>query len=360
MRVVDIIFFTDILKLPKQSLKDICTDLRLESTGSSFDLASRIHEYIRLNNNEALNRVQSRLLAGKTSVTWFLGNQENIFENVLEKIYEISPNLENNIEHIPTEQITTDPRLIAIAQGMGNKIYLRFIYNSSVRREVNGLNVNTVAKTEITTVLIDTGSNILEIRTESKKAARIASAIATLLGEEISFEQITVLNNFDNNVELIANALEGELIDATSTPELNLENLNREHTTAMLDILNALNSFFEEEDEEALLTTMRDSLEIFDDHILTVPFTALILNGMEKVGLRVNEGDLRNHPLYETLSPHLLHQGGFIKFNVTISGVEQSFTIRVGITTNSIYFTTPAMEEVITFVNERVVNQLVH
>jgi len=60
-------------------------------------------------------------------------------------------------------------------------------------------------------------------------------------------------------------------------------------------------------------------------------------------------------PLYDTLRPYLQHQGGFIKFNRPVNGVEKSFTIRVGLTSDSIYFTTPATEEVIEFVRNQVI-----
>ncbi|WP_068614542.1 hypothetical protein [Paenibacillus tuaregi] len=355
-QIADIVFFPDVLKLPKATLKEICTDMMLETTGTSFDLATRIWDVINTGDRERLGPCKNRLLAGKTSVTWFRIENEGAlrdFKGMLERLHR---NPFETINEVMPRDVTSEPELIAASVSDNeNELYLRYMYNSGNRREINGTDVQVVPKCEVTTVFINQQTDLIEVRTDSRNANNIASHIARMIGQQVTLEQKKILAPYGNNVEHIANALEGELIDATSTPEFIFEDFTEQHTKAIMDILNALNNFFDDEDEAELVNNLRQSSQIFGEHLLTTPFVALILNGMERVGLRVNEGDLRGRPLYDTLRPYLQHQGGFIKFNRPVNGVEKSFTIRVGLTSDSIYFTTPATEEVIEFVRNQVI-----
>lgn len=354
--LANIAFFPDILRLPKQTLKEICTDLRLDTNGTSYDLAQRLWDSINTGNREGLHASENRLLAGKSTVTWFKIDNEGALRGFKELLQQSQTNPFETIEYIQGSDLTSEPMLIAAAEGNNNsEIYLRYAYNSGNRRSVDGTEVHLVPKSEITTVYIDTEKDIIEVRTDARNASKIASSIATMIGQQITLEQTRILAPFGNNVEQIANALNGELIDATSTPEFVFEDFNQQQTAAIINILNALNDFFDEENEETLIESLKSAAETFGEHLLTAPFTALILTGMERVGLRVNEGDLRGQPLYDTLRPFLQHQGGFIKFKRPIGGVEKSFTVRVGLTTDSIFFTTPATEEVIQFVREQII-----
>lgn len=355
-KIVDIAFFPDILRLPKQTLKEICTDVRLDTNGTAYDLAQRLWDSIKTGNREGLTVVENRLLAGKTTVTWFKIDNEGALSRFKEILQQIQNNPFESIKKIEASDLTSEPMLIAAAEGKNNnEIYLRYAYNSGNRRSINGTEVYLVPKSEITTVYIDTEKDIIEVRTDAKNSIKIASSIATMVDQQITLQHVEILAPFGKDVEQIANALNGELIDATSTPEFVFEDFNEQQATAILDILNALNDFFDEENEETLIENLKSASETFGEHLLTAPFTALILNGMERVGLRVNEGDLRGHPLYDTFRPFLQHQGGFIKFKRPIGGIEKSFTVRVGLTTDSIFFTTPATEEVIQYVREQIV-----
>ena len=339
-RIANIVFFPDVIKLPKEVLKEVCTDLRLDTSGTAYDLAQRLWDRIISGNREGLHTTENRLLAGKSAVTWFKIENEGALRGFKALLQQLQFNPFETIEYIQASDLTSEPILIAAAEGNNdNEIYLRYAYNSGNRRSVSGTEVNIVPKSEITTVYIDTERDIIEVRTDARNAIKIASSIATIIGQNITLEQTRILAPFGNNVEHIANALNGELIDATSTPELVFEDFNQEQTAAIINILNALNDFFNDENEVDLIENLKNASETFGEHLLTAPFTALILNGMERVGLRVNEGDLRGQPLYDTLRPYLQHQGGFIKFNRPVNGVEKSFTVRVGLTTDSIFFT---------------------
>jgi len=359
-KIGDIVFLNDIIRLPKDTLQDICTDLTLDTDGTASDLANRLWEFIQKNrtkNNGALEKCENKLLAGKTSVTWFQLEDKSSLKGMRDQIVK-----ENKFDpfkdiHLPTTmELTTDPVLFAAAQGKNeSQYYLRYAYRNGVRKHTDFTEVTLVPRSEVTTVYIDEEKGIIEVRTDAKNATKVASSFARLVKQQITLEQKEILAPFGNKVGDMADCLEGEMIDTTSTPELLLTAFNADHTQAMIDILNALNTFFDEDEPEELIEKLRQASDLFEEHLLTVPFTALILCGMERVGMRTQEGDLRKQPLYDYLSPHLQNQGGFIKFNHPIDGVEKSFTIRVGVTTNSVYFTTPSTEEVINYVRERII-----
>ncbi|GIO24120.1 hypothetical protein [Oceanobacillus sp. J11TS1] len=69
---------------------------------------------------------------------------------------------------------------------------------------------------------------------------------------------------------------------------------------------------------------------------------------MGKVGLG-GESEIRGLPLFDYLSPNLQHQGGFIRFRFNEEAVEKEYTIRVGMKSRSIFFATPATEQVIAY-----------
>ena len=357
-KIVDIVFFPDIIKLPKESLKEICTDLRLDTTGVSFDLAQRLWDYVVSESREGLNLLEDRLLSGKTSVTWFKVGELAALQDIKMSLLNAENSLFDNVLTIEAGDLTSEPKLIAAAEINENEILLRYVYNSGNKRTISGTEVYITPKSEITTAYLNLSEGIVEVRTDAKHATKIASAITNILNVEIVLEPQEILAPFGNNVEQIANALNGELIDATSTPELNFENFSVEQAQGIFDILNALNLYFDEENETEFIESSRSASETFGEHLLTAPFTALILNGMERVGMRTNVGDLRGQPLYDTLRPYLQHQGGFIKFKFPVNGVDKSFTIRVGLTTDSVYFTTPATEEVIQYVRNNLLQNV--
>ncbi|WP_370225310.1 hypothetical protein [Cytobacillus sp.] len=356
----DIVFLNDISKLPKETLQDICTDLTIDTSGTSADLANRVWEYVQKNRRKQDSPIKAsfnKLLAGKTSVSWFELENETSLVGLKDKIIKGSKfNPFTEIKLPQTHELTTEPVLFAAANGeKENQYFLRYAYRNGVRRHTDFTEVNFVPRSDVATVYIDEESGLIEVRTDSKNSQKVASSLAKLVQQQITLEQKKVLAPFGNKVGLIADRLKGEMIDTTSTPELIFDDLEEEHTKSIIEILNALNTFFDEDDETELVNRLRQASDIFGEHLLTVPFTALILCGMEKVGMRTTVGDLRNQPLYVNLAPHLQNQGGFIKFDFPISGVERSFTIRVGKTTNSVSFTTPATEEVIKFVRERII-----
>lgn len=226
------------------------------------------------------------------------------------------------------------------------------IYKSGIFQEVFGTEIRTIPKTSLATVYYNEKTGILEIRGDSRKAESIAKEIARLLNQQINLEFIE--SPFNHRIGHIADDLKGELIDTTSKPEIILEEFDEDQIRAVANVLTALDEYFDTNDTEQLANQLEQANSAFGDQEISIPFSALILAGMDKVGLG-GEREIRGLPLFDYLNPNLQEQGGFIRFSFIEDGVEKSYTVRVGIKSRSIYFTTPATEKVIAYVRENVI-----
>lgn len=349
--IPQIVFVNDITRLPKITLAEICTDLNLDASGSAFDLAQRVWEFLRKNmgSDAILNKSKDKLLAGQVSVTWFRFDDLSDAKGLITKNCGFNPF--EQVKVPPKENLTTAPCLIAGSIGnTENEYYLRFMYKNGVRKEFYGTEMNVVPISEITTVYVNEELGIIEVRADSKKADKVASALARIIDKEITLEPVTA--PFLLSIGEIADALDGKLIDTTSKPELILDNFGDDQAKAIGVILTALNNYFVTKDINVFDECLKKAEEVFDEQTLSIPFTALILAGMERVGLG-GERELRGLPLYDSFDPFLDHQSGFVRFKCPEEGIEKTYTIRVGLKTKSIYFNTPATEPVIKFVRDK-------
>jgi len=347
----------DIMSLPKVILEEICTDLDLDVAGYKGELANRIFEYLQQNRDiheEVLQKYSSKIFAGKTSLSWFrLNNTLSIgsFKELIKENHLFDPFENINVPSIM--EITTDPILIGAAEGFSSsELFLRMIYKSGIFQEVFGTEIRTIPKTSLATVYYNEKTGILEIRGDSRKAESIAKEIARLLNQQINLEFIE--SPFNHRIGHIADDLKGELIDTTSKPEIILEEFDEDQIRAVANVLTALDEYFDTNDTEQLANQLEQANSAFGDQEISIPFSALILAGMDKVGLG-GEREIRGLPLFDYLNPNLQEQGGFIRFSFIEDGVEKSYTVRVGIKSRSIYFTTPATEKVIAYVRENVI-----
>jgi len=165
LTIPNIILRSDLSLLPKENLYTICTDLGLLTEGGGNDLANRIWEKIKDDKelqNIALERDKSKLLVGKTSVTWYrLGAGATLQSSKESIIKEAGYNPFEQRIVPPSIGVTTTPSIIGAAQGENNdEYYLRFIYKDGVNTKYYGqetivtpvikvatvyMNINTVA-----------------------------------------------------------------------------------------------------------------------------------------------------------------------------------------------------------------------
>lgn len=358
LTIANIAMLKDIVRLPKDSLTEICTNLNLPSSGVKDDLANRIWDRIRGDRtlqNEALEPVKNRILAGKTAVTWYKSTASDSLWGAKKLIIE---NCDFNPFETATvpfiDELTSTPVLISGADGEEEgEYYLRFIFKSGVVRDYYTETI-TRPKTQLCNVYINERSGIVEIRSEPKVAEEIASVLFQLIQQRTFMEQTKVLAPFGSQVEKLADALGGEVIDTSSKPEYLLDEFTTEQGEAIVDILAALDDYFQTGDIDTLQDNLLHAQEVFGENLLETPFTAIILAGLQKVSMG-SDRELRGQPLYDFLRPYLQHQSGFVRFRYPENGVVKAYTIRVGTNSNSIYFVTPATESVIKHVRNTIV-----
>jgi len=358
-QVPNIAMWEDLISLPKPQLKDICIDLGLSEKGSVDELCDRIWQHISPNSElqiQALGKSKEYLLGGKTSITWFTFDEEltGLKNKIVEELKE---DIFNKMVVPSGESITADPVIFSGAIGnSADEYYIRFIQRIGNTRNVYVNQISYRPRTATTTVYFDERKKFLEVRAEPKRANKIAQSIARLLKQQISMEQVKVAAPYGYSAERIADALNGELFDAKAKPELLLENFNEEHAAAVVEILRAIDNYFDNEDIGALSSSLESTKEKFGEEYLKVPFAALIVNGLDKIGMGVSERDLRGMPFYDYFKPHLQPQGGYIRFPQVKDGLTTYHTIRIGLTTNSVQFVTPATESVIGYVRNCLVS----
>lgn len=360
LTIQNIALINDIVRLPKETLQEICTDLNLPTSGSVTELAENIWTTISTDiegQNRALEAHRNRVLSGKTSATWYHLATGGTLEGAKQQIIQTCGfNPFETVNIPPAEELTSTPVLISAAPGTTeDDYYLRFMYKAGVSRHFHGARMELRPNSGVRTVYVNETTGCIEIRTDAKGSGKFATSLARLIQQEIFISQTDIMAPFGNNIERMADAIGGELIDATAKPELLLEDFTQVQASAVVRILSALDAFFEEDDIDALQENLQAAKVHFGDELLAIPFTALILNGLEKIGMGVSGRDLRGLPLYDFLKPHLQHQGGFIQFQLPEDGVVQTYTIRVGLRTNSVYFMTPATENAINHVRERII-----
>lgn len=362
--IENISFLNDIARLPKSVLKEVCTNLNIPDEGSKYDLAENVWKEVNGNykrQKDALSFCEKYLLSGQTSATWFQtdGSLKGSCRAIVDKVG-FDPF--SKIKMPKKSELTSNPVLVCGAKATSNHdYYLRFMYKSGVKRNLDWTDMEVQPKSSIATVYINENAGIVEVRgADLKKSEEIVSnlsfLLSGLLSQEISFTSTDIISPFNQNVGEIADILGGDLLDTDSRPEMIFDEITQEEAKAIVSILSALDSYFEEEDIDKLADELKQANEIFGEDILGTPFTALILAGLDKVGMGVSERDLRGTPLYDYLRPYLQHQGGFVKFSVDEDGITHSYTIRVGFSTNSIYFVrSNSTESVIKFVRDRVI-----
>ncbi|EPY7701422.1 hypothetical protein [Bacillus paranthracis] len=349
----------DLVNLPKDVLKEICLNSNLSTEGIGKDLANRIWERVRESKelqNSALEIVKDKIVAGKTSVTWYntttsgnlIGAKDLIIRN---------NNRFNPFERViipQLEAVTSTPVLIGAAHGdTEHEYYLRFIYKYGVGFDYYR-DMVSYPKTRLCTAYINEQKGIVEVRAEPKVANEIAATIFALINQRTFMEQFKVLAPFGEDVEKFADALDGEVIDTSSKPDVLLDDFSNEQAVATVDILGALDDFFATDDIESLKENLVHAQEIFGENLLETPFTAIILAGLQKVSMG-SDKELRGQPLYDFLRPYLQHQSGFIRFSYPENGVLQSYTIRVGLKANSIFFVSAANESVINYIRDKII-----
>lgn len=354
--IKDIMLVQDLFKLAKPILKDIAADLDIDTSLNKNELVMRIYPERNRFSAETISKIENRILATKsTAVTWYRFDGELTTEEFRRLIRENTRFFDpfNEMNPIQESDVTTSPEILMGSTALNNSgTFLRYIYKSGVRYETTPTMIRTVSKSAISTVYYDGDKGILEIRGDTRKAPDIARKVAQTLGLQIILEPIEA--PFEQEMGTIADSIGGQLTEATSKPELYFEEFNEDEMNSVVNVLKALDEYMQTKDSDVLETHLQNASDSFMQGEAIVPFAALVLSGMETVGM-AGSSEIRSLPLFSYLNPYLQHQGGFIKFPFTIENVEETFTIRIGITTQSVVFVSQVTESVIDYVRSRVI-----
>ncbi|UOR10293.1 hypothetical protein [Halobacillus amylolyticus] len=332
--------------------------MNLSNQGVAFDLARSIWETIKSLNSEQrdekLSHYYNKLLAGRTSVSWFecegLGNLK---EQIIQKEH-VNP-FQDKIPYTERD-LTTTPVLRSGAELDESTYYLRFLYKDGTRR-IMGEDIEVLPTTNTATVYVNEETEMIEVRAKPDEALKIAEVVAGYVRQQITLNKYNFLAPFGSNVDAIADALDqGRLYESKAFPETWIETFSDQENEAIVNILSAIDQYYENEQIDLLQEKLDEASVVLGEELLTSPFIAIILAGMGNVGLKVDESDLRSTVFYRLLSPYLQTSGGYIKFNVEIDNMNKEFSIQVGVDSKSVYFrSNKTTEEVIKEIRDKVI-----
>ncbi|MDW0355033.1 hypothetical protein [Bacillus velezensis] len=356
MELHDLVILTDIIKLPKEDLKDICIESGLDDSGTTIDLARSIWRYADTSEKKEklFKPYYNKFFAGQTSITWFrCDNLQGLSEQIIQK-EEVNP-FEKKIPY-SKDEISTVPKLRSASKITSDSYFLRFIYKDGTKKHFTGEDIEILPSDHTATVYINEKEGLIEVRAKSVEAQKIAEVISGYIKQQLSLHRQDFIKPFGYNIDTVAETLEGVLYESKASPELWMDNCGQEENEAILKILSALDNYFEDNDIGKLQDHLDTAKQILGDELLETPFIAIILAGMGNVGLKVDEKDLRNTAFYQMLKPYLQPSGGYIRFNVTEKGLTKEYSISIGIQTKSIYFKSKATtEEVIKTVRDKLI-----
>jgi len=189
LTIQNIALINDIVRLPKESLQEICADINLPTDGTVTELAESIWTIISTDlerQNRALEAYRNKVLCGKTSVTWYHLSTGGSLDGARQQIINncgFNPFEEINIP--PAEQLTSTPVLISAAPGtIESEYYLRFMYRSGVSRYFYGATMQLLPKSNVRTVYVNEATGCIEVRTDAKASGKFATSLARLINQE--------------------------------------------------------------------------------------------------------------------------------------------------------------------------------
>lgn len=349
--IKSLIFAQDINKLNNSFLKEICEELGLDITGNSNELTNRILSNFDRVEGILLRKVEQNIFTGATSLAWYKAVNEKGLDEFKQRLISKLPRNPFESVEINYEQVGSEPIVIGAAEIPGeNKFYLRLIYRSSVNVDYIISETRTSNKYDLVTVLVDRDKSVIEIRSSSKVARKINNYIADLVEEfGYQFQQYDFLSNFENKLERIADALEGQLIDAQAKPSASRSTIDQEKGEALVSILSAIDSYYGE--GEISLIEQRLENEDVREILETTPFTVLLLSGLETIGLG-SIRELRGLPLYDYLDQYLRKETGLILFNYVLNGTVEEYSVKIGVTTKTFKFNVCVQEAVVEYIRD--------
>lgn len=351
MRISDVVTYYDLSKLQKKHLQELCIELDESDKGLNDELAYKVWSHIQ-SDRKQLHKYENYLLAYRGSVSWYTLSSSILDEKVsLKKIREkLKLQIDNPFEKIiyyKNDQLTTTPFIFAATEPLNGTYFLRVALKDGNVSSLSMRGKDVAPKITLATVFVDENNNILEVRAPFKFAAKIAGELANFIGDDSKADKKNILTCFDSDMGNLANSLNGKIKESIDIPNQIVDDITDEQVKNIANILKSIDKAIQEDEATQLLAEIESSKSILLNDFPEISFLCLILAGLGKVRLGASIDDLRSSPLYDSISPFLENQGGYIEFSANDNGVSVDCLIQVGIKRQTINFSKFANESVI-------------
>lgn len=347
--IADSLTFYDINKLSANVINE--TMVKMESTKKGKDKLANVQiiwEEITKENqslNDLFNSYELSLFCNRTTFTWFKFGSLTGLKSTIVSSHPESDTILNGV--LEVEDPTPEPELISIVELpqeiFGKDCYfLRYIYQSGLYTVPTQTGNVQYKKNSSLTVFVDEINGIVEVRAKNPMGKKIVKQISEYFEDDPSAIHVDVLSQHDDDTKNLADALEGRLIESSGKPTLRLNELTEQQSSAIRKILMNIDLGLNDNEENELEQAITDARESLSESNPDVPFLAYILSGLGQVSLGVSDlggltQTLLGNPLYETLTPHLKNDGGYVTFSATCNGLEENHTFLVGVVTKSVF-----------------------
>lgn len=360
MEIPYLLAFPDISSQKKKILEEMCDDLGISRKSKSEDLANVIWQEL-TNSDESkkkLKKYSNILLSTRGSVTWF----ETVGETSLSGLKELLVSGEYNPfktrKEFSNAELNSTPKLFAASELNENEYLMRFVFRSGSMPVYSMNGREDIPRSTFATVYINEKMNVLEVRASQTVTHKVAQEVTKYLIDGGRQVKIAKKNILDDYVDIgdFSNALGGKFKEAIDVPEQVTDEMTDVQIATIASILKSIDKALYDDDDGDLRTALVEAQSSLLEEYPNFSFLGLVLTGLGKVNLGSSIKDLRESPLYESLSPYLNTKSGYIDYKVSVSGVETEGTIQVGLTTKTINFSKNTTEEMISFVRNKVYN----
>lgn len=329
----ELLFPSDWLRLPKDRL------LEIEEEYLEPWLNPPPREAL---SEEVIDRILQVALAGRGSVSWYY-----LDESAIDMVRETTR------IHAEYRAPEGHPAIVKAAVGSEERHIWRIEVEGGTRTISNGIEVKMEKSVSLVTVILDVVNKYVEIRAGYSTKKLVVEFLNALLNT--SLMEATNFRRFSGELDDLANILGATIVGAHSTIALDQE-LDQEVYDMMAKVIEVLDATILN-DDPGIRDLENAIAEYKTKTTARLPVTGVLLSGLGALGMEVNKlresSDLRVQPLYKLLRPLTEHAHGYLRLNH--NGVKHS--IRVGFTTNTLEFKTPATEDFITHVREKLMSQ---
>lgn len=356
-----VVFYEDVKALALPDLVRVAKTLGIGREGRNNKDSLAVAVWLQIKKDakaraKGLSVVRDRILSGKTSVSWFrfdLVVDGPLFG--LQAFRQRNRTLFCKVQSYDAKDLVGPTAIAAVPVGDGYVV--RFACPDGEEAVMRGDTVEYNYEVEYASALVVPDTGLLEVRKEPRLAQHIATQLAYLAGCTRPIAKADVAPRTKSasgavtalNIEEIARKLNGQIIDARAIPDKPMDVTNKQ-TEGVFRILAALNQYLEDQD----IGAVKIQLDQFINDIAgmeAVPFTSYLLAGLTKLGLQVPAGkkiwDLQEHPLYQYLRKAIHPTGGYIQFRIDDDDNAPAETVKIGLSTNSVFFMNPATTDAV-------------